>query len=64
MTRVVRVKAWRRIRKADDDDDEITVFVQFICLMIPFLFPPLTCSSCEGGLFFTLFFYLSSHWPG
>lgn len=61
------MRAWRYIRRVDDDDDEITVFcVQLICLMIPLLFPSLTHSSCEGVLFLHFFslYFLSSRWPG
>lgn len=62
------MRAWRYIRRVDDDDDEITVFcVQLICLMIPLLFPSLTHSSCGGVLFYTFFlslFVFSLAWVG
>lgn len=60
MTRAVRVRAWRCIRRVDDDDDEITAFcVQLMSNDFPFFFP-LAHSSCEGGFFH----FSSSRWPG
>lgn len=67
MTRAVRARAWRYTRRVDDDDDEITVCVQLICLMISLLPPPRLILHVRECFFFTLFsltFVFSLAWVG
>lgn len=56
MTRAVRARAWRYTRRVDDDDDEITVCVQLICLMISLLPPPRLILHVRECFFFYTFF--------